>query len=311
MLREAAQQLEKMGAVFAKAEPLAERLQSALIEVKDVAHEVEMIAEGTEVNAARLDEVNARLDLIYDLQKKHRVATLDELIAVREQLAQKVNFVGNIDEQIEVARKEHSRLHEEAQRQAKQLSAARRKVFAAIEQHVVSTLKELGMPNATMRVDCATLPALAASGIDDLRFLFSANKGMAPQDIAKVASGGEMSRLMLSLKSLVAFTGELPTIIFDEIDTGVSGEVADRMGSIISELGKFIQVVNITHLPQIASKGKTHFCVYKDESGRGATTHIRRLLPEERVREIAKMLSGQKVTEAAVRNARELLNFRI
>ncbi|MDR1416989.1 MAG: DNA repair protein RecN, partial [Prevotellaceae bacterium] len=168
-------------------------------------------------------------------------------------------------------------------------------------------LKELGMPSAAMLVEHTTLPELAADGKDEIRFLFSANKGMQPQDIARVASGGEISRLMLSLKSLVAWTGNLPTIIFDEIDTGVSGEVADRMGKIISSLGKSIQVVNITHLPQIASKGQTHFLVYKEETNAGTITNIRQLSDSERVTEIAKMLSGQSLGEAAIKNAKELL----
>ncbi|MDR0687588.1 MAG: DNA repair protein RecN, partial [Prevotellaceae bacterium] len=258
MLREAGAMLEKMGGIFAKAEPLAGRLQSCLIEVRDVARDVEGIAENTEVNVARLSAVNERLDLIYALQKKHKASTVEELVAVREQLGQKVRLVENMDEQLAAARRERDALHGEAEKLAELLSRARCKVFPTIETYVVNMLQELGMPSAAMLVERAALPELAANGRDEIRFLFSANKGMQPQDIARVASGGEISRLMLSLKSLVAWTGNLPTIIFDEIDTGVSGEVADRMGKIISELGKSIQVVNITHLPQIASKGQTH-----------------------------------------------------
>ncbi|MDR1343266.1 MAG: DNA repair protein RecN [Prevotellaceae bacterium] len=307
MLREAAAILEKTGGVFAKAEPLADRLQSSLIEVRDVARDVEAIAESTEVNVERLAEVNERLDLLYALQKKHKVSSVEELIAAREQLEQKVCLVENMDEQLAAVRKERDALLDEAEKQAKQLSTARRKVFPNIEAHVVDMLKELGIPGAAMLVEHTTLPELAANGKDEIRFLFSANRGMPPQDIARVASGGEISRLMLSLKSLVAWTGNLPTIIFDEIDTGVSGEVADRMGKIISSLGKSIQVVNITHLPQIASKGQTHFLVYKEDAGGGAITSIRQLSDSERVTEIAKMLSGQSLSEAAIKNAKELL----
>ncbi|MDR3189284.1 MAG: DNA repair protein RecN [Prevotellaceae bacterium] len=307
MLREAGAMLEKMGGVFTRAEPLAERLQSSLIEVRDVARDVEAIAESTEVNVERLAEVNERLDLIYALQKKHHVGTVEELIAVREQLGQKVSLVENMDEQLAALRKERDALSDEAKKLAEALSKARRKVFPAVESHVVNMLRELGMPSAAMQVEHVELPELSATGKDEIRFLFSANKGMPPQDIARIASGGEISRLMLSLKSLVAWTGNLPTIIFDEIDTGVSGEVADRMGIIISELGKSIQVVNITHLPQIASKGQTHFLVYKVETTSGTTTAIRQLSDSERVTEIAKMLSGQSLSEAAIKNAKELL----
>lgn len=307
VLREAELTLEKMGNLFAKAEPLADRLRSSLIEMRDVASEVESIAESTEVNPTRLLEVNERLDLIFSLQKKHKLSTVEELLKVQEQLGQKVGAVDNLDEQLETLRKACSALKNEAEQLAEQLSQARRKVFPAIEQHVVHMLRELGIPNAAMVVQREDLPALSATGKDDIQLLFSANKGVAPQDIARVASGGEISRLMLSLKSLVAWTGNLPTIIFDEIDTGVSGEVADRMGEIISELGKSIQVINITHLPQIASKGQAHFLVYKEETPDGTATRIKQLSDSERVTAVAKMLSGQTITDAAIRNAKELL----
>jgi DNA repair protein RecN (Recombination protein N) len=309
MLREACAMLEKMGGIFAKSEPLADRLHSTLIEVRDVAHDVEAIAESTEVNVERLAEVNERLDLIYALQKKHKASSVEELMAACEQLGQKVSSVENMDEQLAALRKERDALLDEAKALAEQLSKARRKVFPAIESHVVNMLQELGMPSAAMQVERTELPELSPAGKDEIRFLFSANKGMPPQDIARIASGGEMSRLMLSLKSLVAWTGNLPTIIFDEIDAGVSGEVADRMGVIISELGKSIQVVNITHLPQIASKGQTHFLVYKVETTSGTATAIRQLSDGERVTEIAKMLSGQSLSEAAIKNAKELLRY--
>ncbi len=307
ILREAGVTLEKIAGVFAKAEPLAERLQSSLIELRDVAAEVEGIAESTEVNPARLEEVSERLDLIFTLQKKHKVATVEELLRVQEQLGQKVGFVDNLDEQLEALRKQCAALKVEAEKQAGQLSQTRLKVFGGIEQHVVKTLRELGIANAVLVVRREELPALSATGKDDIQFLFSANRGVAPQDIARVASGGEIARLMLSLKSLVAWTGNLPTIIFDEIDTGVSGEVADRMGQIISELGQSIQVINITHLPQIASKGQAHFFVYKEETQQGTATRIKQLSEAERVTAIAQMLSGQTLTDAAVKNAKELL----
>jgi DNA repair protein RecN (Recombination protein N) len=307
MLREAEIALEKMGNVFAKAEPLADRLRSSLIELRDVSNEVESIAEDTEVNPSRLQEVSERLDVIFTLQKKHKVNSVEELLQAQEQLRQKVGMVDNLDEQLAILRKQCAALRTEAEKLAEQISQTRQKVFSAIESHVVHILKELGIPNAAMVVQREDLPALGATGKDDIHFLFSANKGVAPLDIARVASGGEISRLMLSLKSLVAWTGNLPTIIFDEIDTGVSGEVADRMGAIISELGKSIQVINITHLPQIASKGQTHFFVYKEETSSGTATKIKQLSDTERVTAIARMLSGQTLTEAAMKNAKELL----
>ncbi len=307
LLREAEVTLEKIGNVFTKAEPLADRLRSSLIEVRDVATEVENIAEGTEVNPQRLLEVSERLDLIYTLQKKHKINTIEELLQVQEQLGQKVGLIDNLDEQLEQLREQCTTLKAEAEKQADQLSHTRSKVFPSIESHVVKMLKELGIPNAAFVVQREELPALSITGKDDIQFLFSANKGVAPQDIARVASGGEISRLMLSLKSLVAWTGNLPTIIFDEIDTGVSGEVADCMGEIISDLGKSIQVINITHLPQIASKGQTHFFVYKEETPSGTATRIKQLSDAERVTAVAKMLSGQTLTDAAIKNAKELL----
>jgi DNA repair protein RecN (Recombination protein N) len=307
LLRSAEDVLEKMSSLFDKAEPLAYRLQSSLIEVRDIASEVERIAESTEVNPVRLEEVNDRLDLIFTLQKKHKVNSIGELIAVYDQLGQKVRFVDNIDEQLEKARKERERLQKEALELATQLTKTRKQVFPVIESHVTMLLKELGIPNTTFVVEHSESSTLSLNGKDTINFLFSANKGIAPLDIAKVASGGEMSRLMLSLKSLIAWTGNLPTIIFDEIDTGVSGEVADKMGEIIAELGESIQIINITHLPQIASKGQAHFFVYKEDTLDGTATRIKQLSDKERIQEIAKMLSGQTITEAAVKNAQELL----
>ncbi|MDR1227201.1 MAG: DNA repair protein RecN [Prevotellaceae bacterium] len=307
LLREVKDLLEKMGGMFDKAEALADRLQSSLIEVRDIANEVESVAESTEVNSERLQEVNDRLDLIYTLQKKHKVNSVEELLTVHEQLSQKIGFVDNIDEQLVLLRKEVEQLRAEAEKLATQISKARKQVFPAVEQHVSNLLSDLGMPSAKFVVECNEFPALTATGKDEISFLFSANKGVAPLDIAKVASGGEISRLMLSLKSLIAWTGNLPTIIFDEIDTGVSGEVAAKMGAIIAELGKSIQVINITHLPQIASKGQSHFLVYKEDIPAGVATRIKLLSEIERITQIAKMLSGQTLTDAAIKNAKELL----
>ncbi|GHT66253.1 DNA repair protein RecN [Bacteroidia bacterium] len=307
LLKEAENTLEKISNVFEKASLLTVRLQSALIEIRDIANEVESIAESTEVNPARLSEVSERLDAIYMLQKKHKVNSIAELLTIHSELSQKINFVDNIDERLDAARKEYQRLQTQAKTLAQKITDARTKVFPAIVSHVTSMLSELGIPNATFKISHQFIDNLTVAGQDSIDFLFSANKGINVQDIVKVASGGEIARLMLSLKSLIAWTGDLPTIIFDEIDTGVSGEIADKMGEIIAELGKSIQVINITHLPQIASKGNAHYWVYKTENERDTTTHIKKLNEQERITEIAKMLSGQTLTDAAIKNAKELL----
>jgi DNA repair protein RecN (Recombination protein N) len=307
ILRDAENTLSKAGSVFERALPLATRLQSALIEVRDIAGEVERIAEATEVNPARLAQVSERLDAIYMLQKKHKVATIAELIALHDDFEQKISFVDNIDERLNAARREYERMAEQAQQLAQRITDSRRKVFPNICAHVTTILSDLGIPNASFKVSHQITQTLTPTGQDSIDFLFSANKGVEVQNIVKVASGGEIARLMLSLKSLIAWTGDLPTIIFDEIDTGVSGEVADKMGQIIEELGKAIQVINITHLPQIAAKGSAHYQVYKTETDSAAITQIKKLTHQERITQIAKMLSGQSITDAAMINAEELL----
>jgi DNA repair protein RecN (Recombination protein N) len=307
VLKDAENALNKTGSVFEKAVPLASRLQSVLIEVRDIANEVERIAESTEVNPVRLNVVDERLDAIYTLQKKHKVATIAELLALHDEFEQKISFVDNIDERLDAARKEYEGLRAQALNLAQQITDTRRRVFPNICAHVTSILSDLGILNASFKVSHQISETLTTTGQDSIDFLFSANKGVEVQNIVKVASGGEISRLMLSLKSLIAWTGDLPTIIFDEIDTGVSGGVADKMGQIIEELGKAIQVINITHLPQIAAKGSAHYQVYKTETDDTTTTHIKKLAAEERITHIAKMLSGQSITEAALKNARELL----
>jgi DNA repair protein RecN (Recombination protein N) len=308
-LKDAENTIEKASSVFEKALPLASRLQSVLIEVRDIADEVEHIAEATEVNPTRLSEVSERLNAIYTLQKKHKVSTIAELLSLQEEFQHKIIFVDNIDERLDSTRKEYQRLQAQAQALAQQITDSRSKVFPNICAHVTTILSDLGIPNASFKVSHQLVENLTPTGQDSIDFLFSANKGVEVQNIVKVASGGEISRLMLSLKSLIAWTGDLPTIIFDEIDTGVSGEVADKMGQIIEELGKAIQVINITHLPQIAAKGISHFLVYKTETDNSTTTHIKKLTHEERIAHIAKMLSGQTITDAALKNARELLQY--
>ncbi len=300
--------LHKTSVVFGKAESLAIRSQSCLIELKDLCNDIEEISEVTEVNPERLHDVNARLDIIFSLQRKHKVDNITDLLKIQHELQGKLTVIDNFEEHIARQEQAVDSLHLKLSTLAEQLTLSRQNYFETIEEHVVKTLAELGMPNAQFKVSHQLSEVFTNTGKDTIVFLFSGNKGTPLQEISDVASGGEMSRLMLTLKSLVAFTGTLPTIIFDEIDTGVSGEIANKMGKIIAELGKSIQVLNITHLPQIASKGEQHYLVYKQENQKDTTTHIRLLTKEERVLEIAKMLSGNSITDIAVENAKILLN---
>jgi DNA repair protein RecN (Recombination protein N) len=266
---------------------LTERLNSCLIEVKDILSEIERIEQSSLINEARLEKVSDRLDLIYSLQKKHRVGSENELITIRDEISNKLNSILFADEDIET----------------------RTECIPKVETQVMKTLTEIGMPNAVLQVVKDTLPEgkFDQNGNNQIRFLFSANKGQVPLPMNKIASGGELSRLMLSIKSLIAVHTALPTIIFDEIDTGISGEVALKVGHIMERLSKSMQVIAITHLPQIASKGDTHFRVYKHEKDEITNTNITKLNEEERILELAKMLSGDNPGESAIQNARELL----
>jgi len=312
-LREAGHQLsatEKFNPAIAE---LYQRLNSSIIELKDIAAEIESLEQQTHTNPARAEEVNTRLSLIYNLQKKHRVSTNAELLAIQEDLSDKINQAIFGDEAIEKLQKQIAAEKQELQDLAGQLSTNRSKAIPATEQQVLQTLSEMGMGNSNLKIEIsqpetnAPLGGLGDNGIDQIRFLFTANKGHALAEMSKVASGGELSRLMLSIKSLIARYTALPTIIFDEIDTGVSGEVAHKVGQIMEQLAQNLQVITITHLPQIASKGQSHYFVYKDDETDVTRTRIRQLDKPERITEIAKMLSGDKPGDSAVQNAKELL----
>lgn len=314
-LREAGHQLfslEKFNPIIAE---LYERLNSTIIELKDIATEIEVIELHTQINEARLDEINTRLSLIYSLQKKHKVNSNSELLELQNDLSGKIQQAIFGDEAIEKLSHQISSDKTELEQLATILSANRKKVIPEIEKEVISSLSEMGMGNAVLKIELIPIPTghnsssggLGANGIDEVRFLFTANKGHTLSEMSKVASGGELSRLMLSIKSLIAQNTALPTIIFDEIDTGVSGEVANKVGQIMERLAQNLQVITITHLPQIASKGSSHYFVYKDEEGATTYTRIKQLDSQERVLEIAKMLSGDKPGESALQNARELL----
>ncbi|WP_047446284.1 DNA repair protein RecN [Alistipes sp. ZOR0009] len=306
ILKNCHQSLKRIKEVFHRSEALLERIDSTTIELKDISQEIQDLNEKIEMNPERLATVKERLDLIYSLQQKHRVTSIFELIELRNSLDKKISQISNSEEQIAAQRQLTDELLLKLREQASLLSEKRKAVSEKIAEYIATQLGELGMPFAKFKIDYLE-SELTNTGFDKIEFLFSANKQLSFQDVAKVASGGEMSRLMLSIKTLLAKQGDLPTIIFDEIDTGVSGEVADKMGGIIKDVSQDIQIINITHLPQIASKGDYHFFVYKESDDNSTSTQIKMLSKEERITEIAKMLSGQNLTPAAIQNAKALL----
>lgn len=309
-LKEAALSLGNAEKYNPEIKDLHERLNSSLIEVKDILSEVERIEQHSSVDEPRLEEINQRLDLLYSLQNKHRVSSNAELINLRNELSEKLNSILFADEDIEKQKLELDNIYSELLALAEQLHHSRMESIPRVEQAVRATLYEVGMPNAVLQISNERLEEgkFDANGTDQIKFLFTANKGQVPMPMNKVASGGELSRLMLSIKSLIAVHTSLPTIIFDEIDTGISGEVALKVGSIMEKLSENMQVIAITHLPQIAARGNAHYTVYKDEQSDNTHTNIRQIDQEERVIELAKMLSGNNPGESAILNARELLN---
>lgn len=300
-------QLRRCAEYLPEAASIAQRLESCRIELKDIANEADRIFSRIDMDEDALQRTSERIDLLYSLLQKHRVQSLQELIALRDSLQQRVEHLQHLDFDIEQQRKQVAKLTTQAQQLASDLSNLRRATIPSLEKQVTALLEQLGIRYATFSVQLSPLQSLGVHGADQVTFLFSANKQIAPQELARVASGGELSRLMLSLKSILAQTSGLATIIFDEIDTGVSGDVADKMGGIIAAISQRLQVINITHLPQIAAKGDTHFAVYKDHSNAQSSTRIRPLTGDDRVKAIAQMLSGETITEAALSNARELL----
>lgn len=286
---------------------LPAQLESAYIEIKDVAREVDILNSQLTFDPDRLAQVNERLNLLYGLEKKHRVSTVAELIQITQQLQIKLTAINGYDLTLEELARKRDETHGVLQQLADELCVRRNNVLAAFQQQVVEMLLAVGIPHAGFSVVMEKLDTLNAWGSDTVRFLFTANKNMPLQDIARVASGGELSRLMLCVKSLLSDSIALPTIIFDEIDTGVSGEIAERVGNIIHRMAEKMQIINITHLPQVASKGKNHYLVYKTDHEQTTVTRMKLLTPEERHIEIAKMLSGEEITRAALENARALL----
>lgn len=289
---------------------LNDRLRSALIELKDIAGETAALEEDIVFNPSRIEAVNARLDLIYTLQQKHRVNGVEELIVIQNQLSDNLASLLSGDEEIERLAKALETLQAELEQMALKLSKNRSASIVNTEEQVGRVLQQVGMPNARIKLEQQQSDELNKDGKDLITLLFSANSGQAPAPVGKVASGGELSRLMLAIKSIMAKHTALPTLIFDEIDTGISGETALRVGMVIGELEKNMQVICITHLPQIAAKGDAHYFVYKNEETERTTTGIRKLSPADRVQAIAEMLSGKKPGASALENARDLLGHK-
>lgn len=307
-LKDSATQLDSISSYLPAANSLSERLHSSYIELKDILEEINSEEEKIDVNSERLQEVTDRLNLIHSLQQKHQVKTVAELLQLKEQYSSRLDNISSSDERIEQLNKQVEKLFKAVKEQAAILSKSRKSAATKVEQQMSERLMPLGMPNVRFKVEIDKRDVPGLQGEDTVAFLFSANKNGALNNISSVASGGEIARVMLSVKAMIAGAVKLPTIIFDEIDTGVSGEIADKMANIMQEMAKGgRQVISITHLPQIASKGSVHYKVYKEDSDDATNSHIIQLTDEQRVEEIAHMLSGATLTEAAMNNARTLL----
>lgn len=307
-LKDSLNTLNNLQKVYQPAGELAERMESAYIELKDISHEVSSQGESIEFNPTRLDEVNERLNLIYSLQQKHHVPTLADLIALTEEYHNRLSAITSYDERISELEIRKDAQYKKVKQQAAVLTKERTTAAREVEKQLSTRLVPLGMPNVRFQVEMGIRKEPGIQGEDTVNFLFSANKNGLLQNISSVASGGEIARVMLSIKAMIAGAVKLPTIVFDEIDTGVSGEIADRMADMMQEMGDCNrQVISITHLPQIAARGRAHYKVYKKDSDTETNSHIRCLTHEERIEEIAHMLSGSTLTEAALSNAKSLL----
>lgn len=307
-LKEVQNRLHDLKSIYPSTEELAERLDSCYIELKDIEHEISNQSEEVEFNPQRLEYVNERLNQLYSLQQKHHVNTVSELMTIEQSYQDRLNAITSSEDQIAELTAQKDKDLEKVLEIARELTAVRTEAARKIEQQMKSYLIPLGIPNVQFVVELTPRKEPDSNGADCVNFLFSANKNGTLQNVASVASGGEIARVMLSIKALIAGAVKLPTIIFDEIDTGVSGQIAERMAHIMQEMGnRKRQVISITHLPQIAALGSYHYKVYKQDDEQGTTSHIRQLTPEERVEEIAHMLSGATLTDAAINNAKALL----
>ena len=308
-LKQASEQLANIKDVYPEVTELLERIDSSYIELKDIAQEINGLTDHVEFDPARLETINERLDKLNSLQQKFHVRDLGELIETYHQLKEQLSHIDHSDEDVEALEQEVTQLLEKAQKQAKELTAIRTKAAKKVEEEMKQRLIPLGIPNVRFCISLTEKP-LSHDGGDKVSFLFSANKSTPLQPVTQVASGGEIARVMLSLKAMISGAVKLPTIIFDEIDTGVSGKIAEKMAQIMVEMGNHErQVLSITHLPQIAAMGSHHYKVSKEETDKGTISRMTELSQQERVQEIAQMLSGSDVSEAALANAKELLKI--
>ena len=308
-LKTALSAIRQIEQVLPDAKELVERMDSSYIELKDIAQEISSQMEYVDFDPNELDVINNRLDKLYDLEKKYHVETVEELITKRDELKLQLDCIENSDEALEELQKKLAQLQMQAKKAADTLTKLRTKAAKQIEKEMQTRLVPLGMPNVRFSIQM-TEGALGTSGQDQVAFLFSANTSTPLQPISQVASGGEIARVMLSLKAMISGAVKLPTIIFDEIDTGVSGKTAEKMAQIMQEMGQHErQVISITHLPQIAALGSAHYKVEKEETSKGTISKMRQLSPEERIDEIAQMLSGSDISEAAIQNAKQLLKW--
>ena len=308
-LRSSLSALRSIESVYPEVGELIERIDSSYIDLKDISQEISSLLESVDFDPAELDQVNSRLDRIYELEKKYHVETVEELISKRNELHHQLEAIDNGDESLEVLKARRNELEAQAHKEADTLTKLRTKSAKTIEAEMQKRLIPLGMPHVRFSIEL-TPTELGTNGADKVSFLFSANTSTPLQPVSQVASGGEIARVMLSLKAMISGAVKLPTIIFDEIDTGVSGKTAEMMAQIMKEMGSHgRQVISITHLPQIAALGSVHYKVEKNETSCGTTSKMRQLNKEERVREIAQMLSGSDVSEAAIQNAKELLKY--
>ncbi len=309
MIRKATNALESISQVLPDSEELVGRLDSCRIELKDIADEVGRMLNHTDFDPEELDAINNRLDRLYELEKKYHVKTVEELISLRDQLQKQLNNIENSDEAVAEKEKEVEQLHAICQEHANKVTKQRQAIAKQMKSQMAGRLEALGMPHARFEVSITTTE-LGRNGQDNVSFLFSANTSTPLQSVAQVASGGEIARVMLSLKAMISGAVKLPTIIFDEIDTGVSGKIAEKMAQIMQEMGQTErQVISITHLPQIAALGSHHYKVSKEETPQGTISQMKELTPEERINEIAQMLSGSNISKAAIDNAKQLLKL--
>ena len=308
LLRNASYSISNIREIYPEVAELSDRLDSSYIELKDIAQEISSSLDRIDFDPARLEQLNTRLDQLNTLLQKFHVETVEELIETRNLLAQQLEHIDNGNEDIEILQKEVDQKQIKAMSAAHSLSSLRKKVAKSIETEMKNRLVPLGIPNVRFEIEFAEKP-LCRDGADKVSFLFSANRSTPLQPISQVASGGEIARVMLSLKAMISGAVKLPTIIFDEIDTGVSGKIAEKMAEIMTEMGnQNRQVISITHLPQIAAMGSHHYKVMKEETQTGTISQMRELTPEQRVEEIAQMLSGSDISQAALANAKELIN---